>query len=89
MKRIETVQEALAAANQALDLVKAIQAAKIRGIVVDEAIDVSFASARADLEFVCHSLAKLPSEGCSHSSEDGARYCQKCGVPLPYAEKSK
>ncbi len=56
MKRIENAQEALAAANQALDIIKAIQAAKIRGIVADEAIDVSLASARSDLEFVSRKL---------------------------------
>ena len=56
MKRIETTQEALSAANEALDIVKAIQAAKIRGIVADDAIDVSLASARSDLEFVSRRL---------------------------------
>lgn len=56
MKRIETTQEALAAANQALDLIKAIQAAKIRGVVADDALDVSLASARSDLEFVSRRL---------------------------------
>jgi hypothetical protein len=87
MKRIETKTDAFVAASAALDIVKAIQSS---GINFGDAIDVSFASARADLEFVCHSLTRPLTEGCSrHSAEDGSRYCRKCGVPLPYAEKSK
>lgn len=91
MKRIETTQEALAAANEALDFIKAIQAAKIQ-VVAADSVDISLAAARSDLEFVCRlfALSATPPERCPHHSpEDGSRYCRKCGVPLPYEEKSK
>jgi hypothetical protein len=89
MKCIETKADALEAANAALDLIRAIQSSGIN--FDDDAIDVSFASARADLEFVCHSWAKPSPEGCSHhKNEDGSRYCRDCGAPLPpHTEKNK
>lgn len=90
MKRIETKVDAFVAASAALDLIRAIQSS---GINFDnEAVDVSLATARSDLEFVCKLFAppSTSPERCpDHSTEDGSRYCRKCGAPLPYTEKSK
>lgn len=89
MKRIETTQEALAAANEALDLIKAIQAAKIR-VVAADSVDISLAAARSDLEFVCRLFAlPLPEECAKHLIDEFSAYCRKCGAPSPCEEKSK
>ena len=75
MKRIEAKADAFVAASAALDLIRAIQSSGIN--FGDDAIDVSLASARADLEFVCHSWARPLPDRC------------ECGDPLPHTEKSK
>ena len=86
MKRIETVQEALAAANQALDIVMAIQAAKIRVIVADDAIDVSLACARSDLAFLSRALESKQTRS-THTDQrcpggiDGFVCCPDCAHP--------